>query len=77
MRWSETPRPYLIATLEKAVLDTLYISTRRSRRFARLPELDLQNTAFNVREYRALIKKMSLPPQIAAAMQARFEALSA
>ncbi len=39
---SDTTPPYPIATAEKALLDTFYIATRRGRRFARLPELDLQ-----------------------------------
>ena len=37
---SETYPPYLIACAEKSLLDTLYISTRKGRRFASLPELD-------------------------------------
>jgi len=40
---SESTSGYPIATAEKALLDTLYIATRRGRRFARLPELDLEN----------------------------------
>lgn len=39
---SATTPPYAIATAEKALLDTFYIATRRGRRFARLPELDLE-----------------------------------
>jgi len=38
---SDSVPPYGIATAEKALLDTLYIATRKGRRFARLPELDL------------------------------------
>ena len=38
---STTEPPYAIATAEKALLDTLYIATRRGNRYARLPELDL------------------------------------
>ena len=36
-KWSETHLPYLVATAEKALIDTLYLSTRKNRRFARLP----------------------------------------
>lgn len=32
--------PYSIATPEKALIDTLYLSKRKGRRFARLPEID-------------------------------------
>lgn len=38
---SSTTPPYAIATAEKALLDTLYIATRKRRRFASLPELEL------------------------------------
>lgn len=38
---SSTTPPYVVATAEKALLDTLYIATRKRRRFASLPELDL------------------------------------
>jgi predicted transcriptional regulator of viral defense system len=71
IEWSDSPQPYRIATLEKAMLDTFYISTRRNRRFARLPELDLQDAGFSARRYRSLIKKHKLSPQIASAMQSR------
>lgn len=35
-RWS-----YLLATPEKAIFDSMYISVRKGRQFARFPELDL------------------------------------
>lgn len=38
--WSQTFQPYLIASPEKALLDTFYISTRKGRRFYSLPEID-------------------------------------
>ena len=38
---SSTTPPYAAATAEKALLDTLYIATRKRRRFASLPELEL------------------------------------
>ena len=38
--WSKSMQPYLIATPEKALLDTYYISTRKGRRIATLPEID-------------------------------------
>ena len=38
--WSSTAQPFLIASPEKALLDVLYISTRKGRRFSALPEID-------------------------------------
>lgn len=32
-----------MASAEKALLDTFYITTRKGRRFSRLPELDLSD----------------------------------
>ena len=45
---SETEPPYAIATLEKALLDTFYIATRRGNRYRRLPELDLSDVDHRV-----------------------------
>jgi predicted transcriptional regulator of viral defense system len=74
-QWSDTQLPYLIATAEKALIDTLYLSTRKSRRFARLPEVDIQHTVFHKREFERLLKQLPIPPRISALMQARWEAL--
>lgn len=71
IEWSDSPRPYRIATTEKALLDTFYIATRRGRRFASLPELHLQDTGFSPRRYRQLMKELRLSPQIATAMRSR------
>lgn len=70
--WSDSA--YRIATLEKALLDTFYISTRKKRRFSRLPELELKEAGFSERRYNALLKRHLLPAQIAVAMQGRLEA---
>ena len=43
---SGTEPPYWMATAEKALLDTLYTGTRRGRRFASLPTLDLDSIDF-------------------------------
>jgi hypothetical protein len=51
--WSEGKCPYRIASPEKALLDTLYISTRKGKRFAQLPELDFD---FKTKKLHALIK---------------------
>jgi predicted transcriptional regulator of viral defense system len=71
--WSDTAKPYRIATVEKALLDTFYIATRKNRRFAKLPELSLADAKFNKRRYRALFAALALPAPIAAAMARRFE----
>jgi hypothetical protein len=67
--------PYLLASAEKALLDTLHISTRKARRFARLPEVELGARTFNERTYERLLRATKLPPQIAVAMQAKYGAL--
>ena len=40
IEWSKSKSSYLIANAEKALLDTLYISTRKGQRFSSLPEID-------------------------------------
>ena len=42
IEWSNSKSNYLIAGAEKALLDTLYISTRKGQRFSSLPEIDLE-----------------------------------
>jgi predicted transcriptional regulator of viral defense system len=76
VEWSDSAKPFRIATLEKAVLDTFYISTRKNRRFAKLPELDLEEAGFSLRRYNALLKKHNLSQQIATAMASRLEAVT-
>ena len=74
-KWSDTHLPYLIATAEKALIDTLYLSTRKNRRFARLPEVDIRQTAFHKREFERLLNQSPIPPRISAAIRTRWEAL--
>ncbi len=73
--WSDSPKPYRIATVEKALLDTFYIATRKKRRFAKLPELILDDAGFKKSRYRALLAALKLPPPIAAAMLQRWEGI--
>lgn len=73
--WSDTQRPYRIASVEKALFDTFYLATRKKRRFARLPELELEDAAFQDKRYLTLLKQQRLPPPIAQAMRVRFEQL--
>ena len=42
IEWAGSKSNYLIACAEKALLDTLYISTRKGKRFSSLPEIDLE-----------------------------------
>lgn len=54
IKWSDSKSNYLIASPEKALIDTLYISTRKGKKFSSLPELDLEN--LNIKQFRHLIK---------------------
>jgi len=72
--WSETRVPYRIATPEKALLDTLYVSTRKGRRFRSLPELDLSRRRFRRTRFAALVRNID-NPRIATAIERRFDAL--
>ena len=45
--WSETPVSYRLATAERALFDTLYLSTRKLLRFRSLPELELGGRRFS------------------------------
>jgi predicted transcriptional regulator of viral defense system len=74
--FSDAPKPYRIATVEKALLDTFYIATRKKRRFAKLPELNLADAQFKVQRYRTLLASLKLPAPIAAAMARRWEDLN-
>jgi hypothetical protein len=73
--WSETHLPYLIATPEKALIDTLYLSTRKNRRFSRLPEVDVTHTDFRIREFNRLLEQLPIPTRVLSAMRARWAAL--
>jgi predicted transcriptional regulator of viral defense system len=72
--WSDTYQPYLIASAEKALLDTIYISTRKNRRFSSLPELDLAS-AFRRREFERLLKQLPYPVRIRSAIASRWQQL--
>jgi len=73
--WSESQLPYLIASAEKALVDTLYLSTRKNRRFARLPELDLAQSSFRRREFKRLMKQLSIPSRVLSAMESKWNAI--
>lgn len=71
-KWSETQQPYLIATTEKALIDTLYLSTRKTQRFARLPELELTESGFRQKEYERLLAQLPIPSRILSAMRSQW-----
>ena len=62
---------------EKALVDTLYLSTRKNRRFAKLPELDLAHSGFQQRKYRRLMQRLPIPTRILSAMNSRWDSISA
>ncbi len=70
--WSETRLPYLVASAEKALLDTLYLATRKNRRFSRMPELDVLQSGFRVREFGRLIDELPIPTRILSAMRSHW-----
>ena len=76
IKWSDTHLPYLIATAEKALIDALYISTRKRRRFSRLPEVDIRRSVFRKREFERLLKQLPVSTRISAGMRIRWDALS-
>lgn len=75
--WSETQLPYLLATAEKALIDVLYITTRKNRRFVRLPELTLNTSVFSKKKFKELFQKLPLSTRILNAMQLRAVELGA
>ena len=72
---SATAPPYNLASAAKALLDTLYIATRRGRRFASLPELDV--AGLDEAELRRLLHRQVLAAPIRHAMEGRLAALLA
>lgn len=72
---SVTQPPYNLATSAKALLDTLYIATRRGRRFASLPEVDMN--AVDRAELENLLHGQVRAPPIRRAIEIRLAALEA
>ncbi len=69
--WSETLQPYLMASPEKALLDTFYIATRKGKRFSSLPEIDW--TEVNIKKLKKLIDLQITYPSIRNAVLKRIE----
>ena len=73
--WSETQLPYLLATAEKALLDVLYISTRKNKRFFRIPELTLTSDLFDKLLFKKLFEQLPLSIRLLNAIRLRAEEL--
>lgn len=70
VEWSESKIPYRIAQPEKALIDTLYLSSRRGKRFSSLPELDFH---FDDKKIRQWVKKLVPNRLIRLAIESRLE----
>ncbi len=70
--WTNSKISYLLASPEKALLDTLYISTRKNNRFASLPELDLNNN-FSKNIFAKLLKQCVDDKRIYSAIKTRYD----
>jgi len=73
--WTETPLPYSLATAEKALIDVIYIATRKNRRFISLPELTLTADSFSKNRFKQLFQKLPLSKRLLNAMHVRAEEL--
>lgn len=71
--WSDTKLPYLVACPEKALLDTLYISTRKQKRFAVLPELELSSPVFDEQKFLRLFAAFEVSTRIKNAMRTAWQ----
>lgn len=73
--WADARLPFRIASVEKALFDTLYISTRRGRRFAKLAELELGESGFSARRFKALTEALLPNKRLAVAVSRRYDQL--
>ena len=71
---SDTDPTYFVATAAKALLDTLYIATRKGRRFASLPEVSVGRA--HLRELRRLLGAQVGHGPIRRAIEVRLERLT-
>lgn len=74
INWAESHSSisYPIASPEKALLDTLYISTRKNKRFYSLPEIEI-NSDFDENKFIYLLQKCVPDKRIKSAIEARFK----
>jgi predicted transcriptional regulator of viral defense system len=75
VEWKEVAMPFRLASSEKALLDTLYLATRRGRRFSRLPELEKPHP-FRRKEFLALVEEQVQLGAIKIAVLERFKKLA-
>lgn len=76
INWSDNPHcPYRLASAEKALLDTLYISTRKSRRFVALPEIELADPEFDQAFFKKLLATQISSLRIKNAVAEKYNAL--
>ena len=73
--WSDSKIPYRIASAEKSLFDTLYIATRKGKRFAKLPELDLQSKNFKQQHFLRFLSRSSIPARLKTAILSRLRHL--
>lgn len=64
---------FQIASPEKALLDTLYISCRKNNRFSALPEIE--NTLINKKNFLKLLKSCVQDKRLSSAIKKKFESL--
>lgn len=74
VEWRDAPLPFRLASPEKALLDTFYISTRRGRRFRTLPEIELPS-GFRKRELSRLAREQVTLEPVRIAVQRRFTSM--
>ncbi len=70
VEWSNTHIPFRMATPEKALLDTLYMATRKGKRFASLPQLQ---EGFRKNKFRLLLEDQVQSVRIRAAIMTQLE----
>lgn len=75
IEWFQTKVSYGMASPEKALLDCLYISTRKGRRFLNFPELELEN--LNKKKFEQLLKVHAFPWPIEKKIKEKFKELLA
>jgi len=65
--WSNTHLPFMEATAEKALMDCLYVSTRKGKRFASMPELDMDE--IDIKRLNRLIHDAAVTKSIRKSME--------
>lgn len=71
--WHDKATPYAIASIEKALIDCLYISTRKGNRFQHFPEIDF--TIISKKKLSDLLKKHQFTSTIESCIKKRLKYL--